>query len=840
MRWFEMTLPLSVSKYCRCTRRAAQAFAAAVIVLSAQAGGAAEIANPFDPSLPFPQASELYVPVAPAVNPVFSDVKDAVSIGYRYFGYGQGGQAGHFFMLDAAGFSFSWMLMNDVYSPSRDVMDKANTNLFTVNKGFFFNNTFGFGIGYSYASSDVRQYDGYSSFTSGLLLRPARWLSMGYMLKDFNTPRMDGARVKRRELYSASLRPFREWMTLTFDAGRYPGEAFHREDFSLTCALRAPHDISIFARGDFDGVFSFGASAPIGFQSNQYSAMVFDYYGAASGDRAPGVSSAGIMFTDEKYASSVMASKAFLSITLREEVNETEPGRLFAGARPSFFDMAGAVREAAADPGIGGILLRIDGSPLGFAQTQELREELNNFRKSGKKVIAFVSSPGNSEYYLATAADTICCAPNTMLELSGLAAEVYFFKGALDKIGVKVESVSKGKYKSFNEPLTRNRMSDEYRENLVALLSDLNAQYVDAIAADRNIPREKIDRQFAKGGMIPDEAQREGFVDAVAYPDDVENSLVRGYDGMRLKVNLNDYVAQKKKIYMWGALPRIAIVHVDGSIVRGEQKDSGFIAPEAIGDETFRKALAAAFEDGSVRAIVIRVNSGGGSAVASDFMWHSLVSMGKKYRKPVVFSFGNIAASGGYYIACTGARIYASGGTITGSIGVVSGKLSLKRLFDKLGITSDIVKMSEYADIMSVSKDLSDEERAIFQRGVDFTYDAFTGRVADGRKIEKDKLPSVAEGRVFTGKQAGDNGLVDSIGGILAAVEYAKSLSGVTGECEVTHLPMKKTPLLEMLGSGVAEERVSERMKPLLNSFRGLYFGDEEYLYLYPFRVVIK
>jgi protease-4 len=280
-------------------------------------------------------------------------------------------------------------------------------------------------------------------------------------------------------------------------------------------------------------------------------------------------------------------------------------------------------------------------------------------------------------------------------------------------------------------------------------------------------------------------------------------------------------------------------VHVSGSIIRGEARRSGWFGPDATGDESYRKTLEQVFGDPAVRAVVIRVNSGGGSATASDFMWHALLEMKKKYDKPVVFSFGNIAASGGYYIACTGDIIFSGAGTVTGSIGVVMGKVNLGRLYATLGINKNVIKTSEFADIFDESRDLTVRERELLQKAVDFTYRGFTDKVAEARGISRDGIPSVAEGRVFAGSRAKERALVDSIGGLVAAIEYAKGMAGIERRCRIVHLPARKSSIVEMLGSATAGDALAA-IEPIRNALQGLYHSDEAWLFLYPYRIEIK
>jgi protease-4 len=382
-------------------------------------------------------------------------------------------------------------------------------------------------------------------------------------------------------------------------------------------------------------------------------------------------------------------------------------------------------------------------------------------------------------------------------------------------------------------------MSEAHRENLTELLSDLNTQYLDDIGADRGLPRAAIESLFARGFLVPDEAKSGRFVDEVAYPSELEKRLVNDGPGVKRILRMEEYIARKRRLVDWGPVPAIAVVHVTGSIIRGEERRSGLIGPNATGDESFRKMLEQVFGDTSVRAVVIRVNSGGGSATASDFMWHALLEMKKKYNKPLVFSFGNIAASGGYYIACTGDKIFSGGGTVTGSIGVVMGKVNLGKLYATLGVNKDVIKMSEFADIFDESRELSTRERELLQKAVDFTYRGFTEKVSKGRGISKENIPGVAEGRVFAGSRAKERALVDSIGGLVAAIEYAKGMAGVERRCRVLHLPSRRSSVVEMLGSATAGDALAA-IEPIRNALQNLYHGDEAWLFLYPYRIEIK
>ena len=351
---------------------------------------------------------------------------------------------------------------------------------------------------------------------------------------------------------------------------------------------------------------------------------------------------------------------------------------------------------------------------------------------------------------------------------------------------------------------------------------------------------------FRRVMITAQEARDAGFVDVLMYPDPAERDIVRISGGNCRITNLNEFIFSPRRPVQWGPVPEIAIIHVGGSIVRGNTDSPGPFSPDATGDETYKKLLGEALSSRSVAGAVIRVNSGGGSAVASDLMRHYLMEVKSRFNKPVVFSFGDIAASGGYYIACTGDGIFASPGTITGSIGVISGKVSLKALYDKIGVNREVVKMAEQSDIFTEARDMTDAEREIFQKSVEAIYRRFTQVVSEGRKIESAKMDDLAEGRVFTGSQAMANRLVDSMGGIQAAIEQVLRLTGTTGAYSVKHLPRHKVPLGAELFSTIAAGSTSKLPDSLrkaasrIAEIELLYDRNESALYLYPYKVIIE
>gem|GEM_PF-50727 len=809
-------------------------FAALSMLLLVFPRVAAAVQNPFDLPLLRSPASHGTDSFAPLVNPVFSDVP-APCLAYQYISYDQGDD-NHLALITAAGFLFSYARLNTLMHDDGEMVSAARTNLFTVGKGFWLNNFFGIGVNFSWSRSQRSLYDDYRSWAAGVLFQPVHFLSFGFASRDLNTPDSGRGEIGRTDIYSLSVRPFGNRLTLSADALKRSDDHSDGMHYLFAAHLVLIGEITLSITADDDKNYFFGITAPFAMSGQSSSTLRFDYHRSSD---LPKSSHFGFALFAERYRSPLVLTDRYLVIHLRSAIQEIGAEGLFARRDITFYDMINAIRSAAVDPTVVGIVLHIDRTGLGFAQVQEVRHELKRFRHSGKPVHALLVGSSNRSYYLAAAADTIYLAPGTTFSLSGLMAQVYFFKKGLDLAGIRFETIRAGKYKSANEPFTREKMSDESRENLLSLLSDLNEQYLNDIAENRKLPRKEIDMLLETGFLAPEEAQKRGFVDVVEYPATAQQSILKRSGLNTMTVNLENYVRERKKVYQWGLLPHIAVVYVQGGIIRGRSKRSGVFSPESTGDESYGEILKKVFSDRKIRAVVIRVNSGGGSALASDLMWHHLSRLKKKYKKPVVISFGTIAASGGYYIACTGDTIYASRGTITGSIGVVSGKVSLQRLYDRLGINKEVLKMSEFADIFSESRGLTERERQILLSSVQFTYSRFTGKVAAARNISPEQIPDIAEGRVFTGSQAIDKKLVDKVGGLIAAITYAKKIANVRGQCIIEHHPGRKRSIAEVVGLG-ADDSLMRLLRPMLERSALIGLCDEQFLYLYPYIVEIR
>ena len=464
------------------------------------------------------------------------------------------------------------------------------------------------------------------------------------------------------------------------------------------------------------------------------------------------------------------------------------------------YDILNNIEKATTDDNIQGIFLDITAIPSGLASIEEIRNALRNFKDSGKYIYAYSEMYSQTSVYLMSIADQVYMHPMGYLELKGLRAELMFFKGVLEKIGVEPMVFKHGKFKSAVEPFISDRMSDANREQIKVYMGSLWNHMTAGIAAGRGMEQNLI-LQYADELRIQnaEDAKEVKMIDAIKYRDEVLEIIKEKTGAEKIdKINfitLGKYNKVKDKKDK-GKGDKIAVIFAEGEIVDGEGDANN------VGSERFTKAIRKARLDDKVKAVVIRVNSPGGSALASESIWREIEET-KKVKK-VVTSMGDVAASGGYYIACNSDKIIANPTTITGSIGVFGLLFNAKKMLnEKLGVTIDTVKTSKYADFMSQSRTVTDFEGAIIQNRIEEIYDNFISRVAEGRKMNKADVDSIGQGRVWSGIDAKRIGLIDEFGGLKKAIEVAAELAGIE-QYRITALPEQKdflsTFLKEMQG----------------------------------------
>ncbi len=436
------------------------------------------------------------------------------------------------------------------------------------------------------------------------------------------------------------------------------------------------------------------------------------------------------------------------------------------------------LRHAAADSRIKAVVFEPQGVSIGWAKMQEIRADLEQFRKSGKPLIAYLKAPGLREYYLATACQKIYMVPSDELNLKGVGFELLYFKNTLDKLGVEIDVEHAGKYKDFGDMFTRSSMSPETREVMTSLADQLYGDLVSTVARGRNKDAASVRAIIDEGPFLAAQAKAKGLIDDVRYEDQVlEEMKSRLHQSELKRISEHDYAANADPAISTGP-NRIAFVVGEGDITRGSEDSSD---ADGIESSAFDRMLEKVGADGGVKGVIVRINSPGGEVVASDEMWRAMNELKKK--KPVVISMSDDAASGGYYMAMTGDPLLAYPATITGSIGVVFGKPNLRGLYEKVGVSKEQVARGKFALIDSDYAPLTAEARQKLRDGIDAEYEDFVTKVAGARNRPVGEIRPIAEGRVWLGAQAKVNGLVDEIGGIDRAIEMIRRRAKIgTGE----------------------------------------------------------
>jgi protease-4 len=471
-----------------------------------------------------------------------------------------------------------------------------------------------------------------------------------------------------------------------------------------------------------------------------------------------------------------------------------------------------SLQKAKRDPRITSVLLVPSTLQLPFwGKVQELRDAVLDFRKSGKEVVAFLEYGGDREYYLATAANRVYLLPSSPLDLTGIASYELFLRGALDKLGAYPDFVHVGAYKTAVNQFTETGFTPEHREMTESLNRDLYEQLVRGIAEARKKTPDEVRRLLDEGPFTPDAARQAGLVDELSYLDQLDDRVaaLATEEGPRERVEEEDYRRVSARSVGIRPESRIAVLHASGVIASGSSTHDS-INGAVVGSDTMVEQLERIREDDSIRAIVLRVDSPGGSAVASDVIWRELsITRDQNPSRPLIASMSDLAASGGYYIAMPAQVIVAQPGTLTGSIGIFGGKVAVGDTLEKIGVTTETVQSGKNASLSSPFEPFTPDQRAKLASYMESFYDGFVRKAAQSRRTTPAEVHAVAQGRVWTGRQAREHGLVDELGGLDRAVAIAKERAGIPAdeEVELVQYPPRRTlyeALADQLGSPAA------------------------------------
>ena len=546
------------------------------------------------------------------------------------------------------------------------------------------------------------------------------------------------------------------------------------------------------------------------------------------------------------WSSEDVPSSTVLELRLDHYVAEVNPSDPVAGilgdSAPTLRETIDALDRAREDDRVSGLIAYVDGGVGGMAQAQELRDAIERFRASGKFAYAFAEtfgemSPGTQGYYLAAGFDEVWMQPTGQVGLVGLMSSTQFFKGTFELLDVEVRGDRRSEYKNAFNSYTERRYTKPHEEALQTLLDDLLAEIVSGIADGRGVSRDTVSAWVEQGPYLGQKAADLGIVDRLGYKDEVVAAAKSkaGEDAELLYVS-----AYAERL---DAPPsseqKVALVYAVGAVSRGPSGHDPLSGSVSMGSATVAPAIAAAAADPDVVAIVVRVDSPGGSAVASDTIWREVVRA-RESGKPVVVSMGNVAASGGYYVAAGATKIVAQPTTITGSIGVFAGKPNLRKLWNKVGVTFDSVATSDNALAYSSVHGYDEAAWASLQASLDQIYSDFKGRVAEGRGLSADEVEAVAKGRVWSGVRAKAHGLVDELGGLETAIRLARSEAGLDEEqtAEVAVYPSEKSWLANLLGGSNRDNSESvqsgahslrlERMRSVLSTLDAMGLGPRD------------
>jgi len=620
------------------------------------------------------------------------------------------------------------------------------------------------GISYSWFGGSIDQYRKMKDWKIGILYRPRPFVAFGFVADRLNQPRFGTEVIKRRYEPGIAVRPFGEKFTISSDVGWVEGDDIKRLEGSFRLAAGPFHGVRFSADYRAEGLWRIG--------------LILDFEQARIGtqarlDNSRGYDGGGyfIELAEMRYPSSLGRHSRTGILTLNDRIaEEPEPKPFFGSAKNNFLQIITAASRGADDDRIDGLLLKIDGARMSLASAQEIREAIKEYRRNGKKTTVYIENGGDLDYYIASAADNIIMNPSGYLMLNGLAITATFYKGAMEKLGVRAQIIRTGPHKTAGDAFTEDSLTVEAEEQMNWLLDDLYQQMVEGISIGRKMLPDSVRNLIDNGPYTARGARDAGLIDELRYYDEIVPTDGAGF------VYLPGYYKKEDFSPRWSEPAKIAVVYVDGAIVPGSS-GKGVIQGKLAGGQTLAKSLAGVRRDGDIKAVVLRVDSPGGDLFGSDRIYRELELL--KGKKPLVVSMGGVAASGGYYVSCPGDEIMASPGTITGSIGVIMGKADFSEFYEKIGFKKKTIKRGNHSDITSMDRPATEEEIRLAEKQIWQFYGDFVSKVSTWRKIDYASVDAAGQGRVWTGRQAKDRGLIDSYGGIWEAIERAGQKAGI-------------------------------------------------------------
>ena len=756
-----------------------------------------------------------------------------LQLGYFYGHNDEDNIQDHTIFLNLLGIAFS--------SQWRFAPKTLSSRKYTFGTSLQYSKLIGIGISYSWFESNSK-LDGFKQADLGVLLRPFSFVSLGLVARALNKPRLAEEEFKPRYDLGLALRPlnfflkttkYKDSLTMSVDTTWGLKDTFvdllprYRLEFTPL------QGIGLYGGWDnYTNVF-FG----INISQNIYQ---LSFQGNVPSERGS-FYSAGALFSQERFKTYKETLSNFLTLDLEITFDEVKrEGSLFTRDKITFYEIIRAIHMAKEDSKISAIVIKGRSFQGGWGQAEELRRALGEFSQE-KPVYAFLESASNKEYYIASVAQRISMPEAGTLQINGLKSELFFLKDLFSKIGVEADFVHIGKYKSAPETFTNSEPSPYSEEQVKSILSSISKEYSRVVTKSRNISRQNLNNIMNKGFFNARGAFQNKLIDKVEYFDDMKDDLLKGnINKIFWSTELRSYIKTKFYDDSWGPKPAIALLVLEGSIISGKSTSSGIFTGASIGSDTISKYMKEIRSNPLIEAVVIRINSPGGSALASDVMWKEIRLL-KEENIHVIVSVGNVAASGGYYLAVGADEIIANNTSITGSIGVFAGKFSLKGLYQLLGINKKIYTTHSKGVLFSETDKFSEAERKLLQEHLSEFYDLFLTRVQRSRtKLSREEIHANAQGRVYTGDYAKRKKMVDAIGGLNLALHMAAEKKGIDLEnTDILVYPNEENNLFS-IGSPTKlalPYAVKQSLKLLSKSEK---FRNDQVFFMMPYELEVK
>lgn len=682
---------------------------------------------------------------------------------------------------------------------------RADYQWLTWGLAFRTSNTSSLGVSYKHSYSDSSRVDGIGAWTFASSLRPTDYLGLSAVAHDIGSPKSDGGDalgasydlgVAIRPLRSSALELGLEGKYVAEDGGYWvpraalgvgiPGLGRLRGEVSVSDPSEEVRERAWLA----SALMSFGFNGTTG--SSELTAGTFfgDGLGDSASDNAHENIAIDVAFKGYREVAAAAPPVHALRIRLEDTPSTRE--------HVAFLRKLWAIAER--ESNVAAVVFELRASPAqSLARAQELRDAIHHLRNSGKQVLCHIEDGDGAALYMCSAAHKILVAPGGGLRFAGLRARYFYYKSLLEKLGVRADFVRIGDHKSAPESFTRDGSTDVARADKVDLLQQYERLFTLGVSRGRNIDPARLRERIAQGPFLAQEAKDAGLIDGLAFDDQIESETSKLLGG---KVHLVDDRRAPIAPNFFGATPGIALIYVDGDIVDGRSQNVPFLGMKLVGSYTVAESLKQSRENPLVGAVVLRIESGGGSALAADVLWREVELTSRV--KPVIVSMGSAAASAAYYLASPATRIYANPLTITGSIGVFVGKADVAELLRRIGVTVESYKTTPRADAEAIYRPFTGEERQELERKVKKFYDHFLSRVAQGRararvSLTAAEVDKVAQGRVWTGEQALERRLIDEIGGLRQALDAARKLAELPEHAPIVELPVPETTLIGRL-----------------------------------------